>query len=65
MANEKGGPKSAFIRLRGRKTYSNTTITTLRFSALPFFVLFDAAGSVSPYEIVDMRFRGSWAVRER
>ena len=36
------------IRLRAIENYSNTTITTLRFSARPFFVLFDAAGSVSP-----------------
>jgi hypothetical protein len=35
-------------RLPAIENYSNTTITTRRFSALPFFVLFGAAGRVSP-----------------
>jgi len=45
---EKGRPSGRPQLIDTGENYSNTTITTRRFSARPFRVLFDATGSVSP-----------------
>jgi hypothetical protein len=50
---------------RKSENYSSTTMTTRRFSARPFFVLFDDTGAASPYEIVDMRLSGIFWPRPR
>ena len=56
---------AGLLLLRGARDYSRTTSTTRRLAERPSRVLFDSSGSVSPYEIVDMRASGSLCSRER